>query len=276
VLNRFGCTDLAYELLNQETFPSWLYPVKKGATTIWERWDGIKPDGSFQDVGMNSFNHYSYGAIGEWLYHVAAGIEVDTNDAGYHHVLVQPRPGGGLTRVRAVLDSPYGEVASAWQLTESGLRLQVTAPPNTRATVRLPAAKLSEVTESGTALKQAEGVMSARVSRGVATIEIGSGRYEFVTTGLNLEQAMSKVRHVAGRLDLTTPLSELLADASAKAAVIRHLGPNTLEQLPRLPWMRDASLEQLARLAPHMLTDERLQAVARDLQIRQTDFALET
>ena len=75
VLSRFGQTDVAYELLNQESFPSWLYPVKKGATTIWERWDGIKPDGSFQDAGMNSFNHYAYGAIGEWLYRVVAGIE---------------------------------------------------------------------------------------------------------------------------------------------------------------------------------------------------------
>ena len=73
VLSRYGHTDVAYELLNQESYPSWLYPVKKGATTIWERWDGIKPDGSFQDPAMNSFNHYAYGAIGEWLYRVVAG-----------------------------------------------------------------------------------------------------------------------------------------------------------------------------------------------------------
>ncbi len=81
VLSRFGYTDLAYELLNQESYPSWLYPVKKGATTIWERWDGIKPDGSFQDEGMNSFNHYSYGAIGDWMYRVAAGHRHSGSDS---------------------------------------------------------------------------------------------------------------------------------------------------------------------------------------------------
>jgi alpha-L-rhamnosidase len=114
VLSRYGYTDVAYELLNQESYPSWLYPVKKGATTIWERWDGIKPDGGFQDAGMNSFNHYAYGAIGEWLYRVVGGIEVDPAEPGYKHVLFQPQPGGGLTTARATLDSPYGLVASAW------------------------------------------------------------------------------------------------------------------------------------------------------------------
>ena len=104
VLSRFGYTDLAYELMNQESFPSWLYPVKKGATTIWERWDGIKPDGSFQDAGMNSFNHYAYGAIGEWLYRVVAGIEIDSDRPAYKHVLIpaaaRRRPDSG-TRPRS-------------------------------------------------------------------------------------------------------------------------------------------------------------------------------
>ena len=77
VLSRFGYTDEAYLLLNREEYPSWLFPVKQGATTIWERWDGQKPDGTFQDVEMNSFNHYAYGAIGEWMYRVMAGIELD-------------------------------------------------------------------------------------------------------------------------------------------------------------------------------------------------------
>ena len=97
VLTAAGRTDLAYRLLNREEYPSWLYPVKQGATTIWERWDGQKPDGSFQDAGMNSFNHYAYGAIGEWMYRVVAGLELDPAEPGYRHVLVQPQPGGGLT-----------------------------------------------------------------------------------------------------------------------------------------------------------------------------------
>ena len=93
VLTRFGHLDVAYKLLNREEYPSWLYPVKQGATTIWERWDGQKPDGTFQDVGMNSFNHYAYGAIGEWMYRVVAGLELDPREPGYKHVLAQPRPG---------------------------------------------------------------------------------------------------------------------------------------------------------------------------------------
>jgi alpha-L-rhamnosidase len=186
VLSRYGYTDLAYELLNQESYPSWLYPVKKGATTIWERWDGIKPDGSFQDPGMNSFNHYAYGAIGDWLYRVVAGIEVDPAEPGYRHVLFQPQPGGGLTYVRATLDSPYGLVASAWELTEADFHLRVTVPPNAHATVRLLARTLDEVTEGGRPLTTGDGVLGAHMADDVAIIEVGSGDYAFATRGLTL------------------------------------------------------------------------------------------
>ena len=98
VLSRYGYLDEAYLLLNREDYPSWLYPVKQGATTIWERWDGQKPDGTFQDVGMNSFNHYAYGAIGDWMYRVMAGIEIDEATPGYKHILIQPRPGRRVHR----------------------------------------------------------------------------------------------------------------------------------------------------------------------------------
>ena len=116
VLSRFGYTDVAYMLLNRQEYPSWLYPVKQGATTIWERWDGQKPDGTFQDAGMNSFNHYAYGAIGEWMYRVVAGLELDPAEPGYKHVLVQPQPGGGLTSAVARLATLYGETASGWSV----------------------------------------------------------------------------------------------------------------------------------------------------------------
>ena len=118
VLTRFGHLDVAYQLLNREEYPSWLYPVKQGATTIWERWDGQKPDGTFQDVGMNSFNHYAYGAIGEWMYRVVAGLELDPREPGYKHVLAQPRPGGGLTSAEARLQTLYGEAVSGWALAD--------------------------------------------------------------------------------------------------------------------------------------------------------------
>jgi alpha-L-rhamnosidase len=92
VLSRFGYDSVAYDLLLQETYPSWLYPVKMGATTIWERWDGLRPDESFQDKGMNSFNHYAYGAIGEWMYRRMAGIDNDPAQPGFKHFMLAPVP----------------------------------------------------------------------------------------------------------------------------------------------------------------------------------------
>src|ERR1700750_2019399 len=99
---------MAYTLLNQKTWPSWLYAVTQGATTIWERWDGWTHDRGFQTPEMNSYNHYAYGAIGEWLYGTVAGIDLDPARPGYKHIVVHPRPGGGLTRAKASLRSVHG------------------------------------------------------------------------------------------------------------------------------------------------------------------------
>jgi alpha-L-rhamnosidase len=179
VLSRYGHLDEAYLLLNREEYPSWLYPVKQGATTIWERWDGQKPDGSFQTTEMNSFNHYAYGAIGDWMYRVMAGIDVDETAPGYKHVLVQPHPGGGFTSVKASHETPYGKVASSWSLNGGRFELAVEVPPNARATVRLPKATLASVTESGKALAEGNGVASRRQDGDATVVEIGSGQYRF-------------------------------------------------------------------------------------------------
>ena len=179
VLSRFGYLDEAYLLLNREDYPSWLYPVKQGATTIWERWDGQKPDGSFQSATMNSFNHYAYGAIGEWMYRVMAGIEIDEAAPGYRHVLVQPRPGGGFTRVKASHQTPYGRVGSAWTIQDGRFQLTVEVPPNTRATVRLPNASLASVTEGGQALARGNGIAGWRQDGDAVAVETGSGQYQF-------------------------------------------------------------------------------------------------
>jgi alpha-L-rhamnosidase len=179
VLSRYGYLDEAYLLLNREEYPSWLYPVKQGATTIWERWDGQKPDGSFQTVEMNSFNHYAYGAIGDWMYRVMAGIDVDEAAPGYKHVLIQPRPGGGFTSVKASHETPYGKVASAWTIADGRFELAVEVPPNTKATLRLPKAELASVTEGGKPLADGNGVSARRQDGDSAVIEIGSGRYRF-------------------------------------------------------------------------------------------------
>ena len=180
VLSRYGYLDEAYLLLNREEYPSWLYPVKQGATTIWERWDGIKPDGTFQDKGMNSFNHYAYGAIGEWMYRVMAGIEIDPAAPGYKHTFIQPRPGGGFTRVSASHLTPYGRVGSAWKIDDTAFELAVEIPANTTATIRLPGARLADVTEGGRVLVIGEGITATRQDGGDVVVEASSGSYRFV------------------------------------------------------------------------------------------------
>jgi len=179
VLSRYGYLDEAYMLLNREEYPSWLYPVKQGATTIWERWDGQKPDGTFQDVSMNSFNHYAYGAVGEWMYRVMAGIEIDEAAPGYEHILIQPQPGGGFTSVKASHETPYGKLASAWTFKDGRFELAVEVPPNTTATVRLPRAELGSVTESGSPLGDSNGFSGRRQDGKNAVVEVGSGSYRF-------------------------------------------------------------------------------------------------
>jgi alpha-L-rhamnosidase len=264
VLSQFGYTDVAYELLNQESYPSWLYPVKKGATTIWERWDGIKPDGSFQDAGMNSFNHYAYGAIGEWLYRVVAGIDLDPAKPGYKHILFQPQPGGGLTWVRASLDTPYGLAECGWDLGENGLSLRVTVPPNTRSTVRLPAGSVQEVTESGQPLKTGNGIRNLTAVEETVVIEVDSGVYEFVTSGLTLSQMMTRVRHVAGRLDRHISLADLLANEATKKILVEQLGAEVFQN-PQLRWVMNTPLEMLSRFAPQVVTPEKLDEIDKAL-----------
>ena len=179
VLSRYGYTDEAYQLLNRKQYPSWLFPVTQGATTIWERWDGQKPDGTFQDVGMNSFNHYAYGAIGEWMYRVMAGIEIDTAGPGYKRILIQPKPGGGFTSVKASHQTMYGKVSSAWTLKDGKFELTVEIPANTRATIRLPKAQLANVTESGSALAIGNGITNVKQEGDTVIVDAGSGQYRF-------------------------------------------------------------------------------------------------
>lgn len=179
VLSRFGYLDEAFRLLNRQEFPSWLYPVKRGATTVWERWDGLKPDGSFEDKAMNSFNHYAYGAVGEWMYRVMGGIDIDPAAPGYKHVLIQPHMGGGFTHVMTSHAGPFGTVRSDWHLDGERFSLFIDVPPNSTATVRLPKAHLAQVAESGRPLSQDEGISGSYQSSGNVIVEVGSGHYEF-------------------------------------------------------------------------------------------------
>jgi alpha-L-rhamnosidase len=182
VLSRYGYDDVAYTLLMQESYPSWLYPVKMGATTIWERWDGIKPDSTFQTPGMNSFNHYAYGAIGDWMYRVVAGIDTEEGNPGYKAIVVKPTIGGGLTNVAADYTTNYGKVRSAWKVANGQLVMDVEIPANTTATILVPATDANSVTEGGKPLGGVKGMQVDGMKGNYLAVKVGSGRYSFATT----------------------------------------------------------------------------------------------
>ncbi len=182
VLTETGHNDVAYRLLLNDTFPSWGYSIKQGATTIWERWDGYTKEKGFQDPGMNSFNHYSLGSVGQWLYQDVGGIDTDPNAPGFARIRIRPHPGPGLTQARAVYDSIRGRIVSAWRTDGAGLTLDVTIPANTTATVFVPAPMGADVTEGSVPVARAPGVSSARRSGDQVVVSAGSGTYHFRVT----------------------------------------------------------------------------------------------
>jgi len=165
VMSENGKLDEAYQLLYQKSWPSWLYAVTQGATTIWERWDGYTEDNGFQDPQMNSFNHYAYGAIGTWLYTKVTGINFDPEQPGYKHSIIRPQPGGDLTHATGTLNTQYGELKSSWKHENGVFTLDVTIPPNTTATVYLPDIE-GNITLDGDAVTGNKH-------------ELGSGQYQF-------------------------------------------------------------------------------------------------
>ncbi|MHA7963250.1 family 78 glycoside hydrolase catalytic domain [Paenibacillus sp. CAU 1782] len=180
VLSSTGNNELAYRLLFHTDYPSWLYQVTKGATTVWEHWDGIKEDGSFKDGGMVSFNHYAYGSIGEWLYRFVAGIGPDESQPGFRRVHIKPMPGPGLRYVKASLETMYGTVACNWNLAENGtMELQITIPANATGEAILPGAKLEGLLENGGPVVKADGISGIEVCDGGVKVELGSGSYVF-------------------------------------------------------------------------------------------------
>ena len=142
----------AYRLLMQRECPSWLYPVTMGATTIWERWDSLLPDGSVNPGEMTSFNHYALGAVADWLHRTVGGLAPGA--PGYKRLVIQPHPGGGLTYARAQHLTPYGMAGCSWNIEAGLITLEVEVPPNTSASVSLP-------------------------GRDTGPVEVGSGRYRW-------------------------------------------------------------------------------------------------
>lgn len=176
-LSDIGRDDLAFMLLNRKEYPGWLYPVTMGATTIWERWDTQKPDGTIIE-GMNSFNHYSYGAIGEWMYNYIGGLSIDSENPGYKHILFHPHPGGGLTSAAAEFKSMYGRVKSAWKIKDNTFVYEVTIPANAWGTVTLPNALGKNITLNSEPLSEVVKQSISESGNGLV-VTLGSGSYSF-------------------------------------------------------------------------------------------------
>ncbi len=175
-LTKAGYNDVAYQLLLTETYPSWLYSVKNGATTMWERWNSyIAETGTFGDVGMNSFNHYSFGAVASWMYQYAGGIQFDVDNPGYKHFTLAPNPDKQLNEFKVEYESVYGRIVSDWTLADGKFTLNATIPANTTATVVIPSDDADALTVTGAA----ECVQYLGTENGKATYEVQSGSYVF-------------------------------------------------------------------------------------------------
>lgn len=175
VLSRYGHPEIAYKILLQRDYPSWLYQISKGATTIWEHWDGIKPNGGLWSPDMNSFNHYAYGSIGNWLYQVAAGINIDAEEPGYKHIVIKPVPNEAFSWVKAEHITPYGSVKVNWNTKGPLFFLDVQIPHNTRASIYLPCSDPHHVTGNESDLRNEPVEIGGKWIK----IECGSGSWNF-------------------------------------------------------------------------------------------------
>lgn len=175
ILTLTGHVDIAYRLLLQEGYPSWLFPVMQGATTIWERWDSWTIAGGFHKDGMNSFNHYSLGSVGEWLFRHVAGIELDPDIPGYQRFVLQPHLGTGLDHARATYRTHHGEILSAWQREGDRLTWQVRIPANCTARICIPS-------DPGTPVDTDGLVVTAREDRFAVIASAPAGTYRFTST----------------------------------------------------------------------------------------------
>lgn len=178
-LNQNGLIDEAYRLVTNRKMPSWGYLIDHGATTIWERWDGHVEGAGFQDSDMNSFSHYAFGSVSEWMYRTILGINLDEDSPAFKKFSIRPRPGGGLTWARGSYGSMRGTIESAWRIEGETITLSVTIPANTTATVYVPTDDSAAVTEGGNPAKDAPGLRFLRAENGAAVYEAGSGTYAF-------------------------------------------------------------------------------------------------
>jgi alpha-L-rhamnosidase len=184
ILTRTGYPDVAYRLLCNEDYPSWLYPVIHGATTIWERWNGWTKEEGFFNPTMNSFNHYSLGSVSEWLYRHVAGIELDPEVPAFKQFIIRPFIGGGVSHAAAQYHSIHGTIESAWTLHDEILKLRVRIPANTTARVYVPGKDPAAVLKSNDADEKSQFVSRLGQEGDYTVYAVDSGRHEFLSSFL--------------------------------------------------------------------------------------------
>ncbi len=179
ILSKLGKTDLAYEVVLKESYPGWLYSVNNGATTIWERWDSWTPEEGFNPGGMNSFNHYAYGAVVEWFYQTIAGIRLDSQSPGWKRFIVAPEIGGGLSYASASVETPCGKIVSSWKHIGGLFEITIEVPANTTVRVLLPATSIEAVTEKGNPLDECREATNVEQQEARVSLSLPAGRYRF-------------------------------------------------------------------------------------------------
>ncbi len=179
VLDKIGETDLMYDILFKETYPSWFYSINQGATTMWERWNSYTRKDGFNKGGMNSFNHYAYGAIGRWMYERIAGIKPVKE--GYKEIEIAPIPGGPLTSAAATYNSPYGKVSSSWKLVDKEFNLDIIVPPNTTAQVLVPGNTQESIKVNGIQFEENSNIKLLSKTKKAFVFKVNPGTYAFKT-----------------------------------------------------------------------------------------------
>ncbi|NSW53244.1 MAG: family 78 glycoside hydrolase catalytic domain [Anaerolineae bacterium] len=261
-LSMHNANDLAYTLLLHEDFPSWLYAVKLGATTIWERWNSLLPDGTISDLTMNSFNHYSYGSIVEWMYQHMLGLRPVEDQPGYRRAILAPQPEPRMKWAKGSLDSAAGLYQSEWKIGQDGdLTFHFRVPFNATAALTLPDADLASVTVNGKAL--AESGLKAEACGSSICVELTAGEWNF-----HYMPTKSYIRFYSSY----TPIVDLMANEEVMAKVLpllpeqmRRSDPQMMNRIGRSS-LRDLGRHPMMRFDPSILdqVDEALKGMRMD------------
>ncbi|MCP1133677.1 glycoside hydrolase family 78 protein [Paenibacillus polysaccharolyticus] len=261
VLSAHGSNDVAYTLLLNDDYPSWLYAVNLGATTIWERWNSILPDGKISESGMNSLNHYAYGAIVEWMYRHMAGINPAEDQPGFRHTLLAPMPDFRIQWTKAHIDTAVGAYRSEWKFDEHGkLYLSFSIPFNATATIKLPRAIIDQVIMNGVTLSDA-GLPVLQGDHEVC-IEVASGNYDFNYMPFTPYKETLSTR---------TPLNVLLRNEESRS-MLQELSPTLASLDPAtIGPMGEASIRELSSYPSFNTPEEELDEL--DLKLMTIQLA---